>query len=140
MEVNRLRPRTSRKLILWPYTVSLKGARDSDLEVHSHRSRSDSTILLDLAQKRCCPLLSLQSLEGFEVVLCFRPLEGVGTHLKILQKPTASLMRLQLTSVQAYRKETKPRPKNRWVRFESDCCRIRVHISMFDAEQSQTGQ
>jgi len=57
-------------------------------------------------------MLSLQSLEGFEVVPCFRPLEGVGPHLKILQKPTASLMRLQLTSVQAYRKETKPRPKN----------------------------
>jgi hypothetical protein len=93
-----------------PYTVSLKGTRDADLEEQRHGSRY-STLLLDLAQDRCCPLLSLQSLEDFVVVLRFRPLEGVGPHLKVLQKPTKRLMRLQLTSLPGYRKETMPRPK-----------------------------
>jgi len=40
--------------------------------------------------------------------------------------------RLRMTGVLAF--------PNSWVRFESDYCRMSAHISMLDAEQSQTGQ
>lgn len=91
---------------------------------------------------------SISSIRTEMHILCTEPLAFILRALKALLEIV--LIRMRLFIAIKIRGRSYPRNEaiktadlavpNSWVRFESDCCRIRVHISMFDAEQSQAGQ